>query len=227
MSGASPKNEVHRIRIGGRFGVLSRDQLKAERNGDLAGDLVLDGEQITDVAIEPLGPSVRVALGVDQLGRDPNLLVRSLDAPLQHVAHAELSANLLAVDRLVPIGERRVARNYKHVDDAREIERHILGNAVGEILLVRGAAKAGEGQHDNQQARCRVWIPDPGHPPSPGRGGNNHNAENCGDHPAPRSMPQYPGNRDRRVRWGDPCHRRDKAIAPPGNGLDAAGSVRP
>ncbi len=97
MSGASPKNEVHRIRIGGRFGVLSRDQLKAERNSDLAGDLVLDGEQITDVAIEPLGPSVRVALGVDQLGRDPNLLVRSLDAPLQHVAHAELAANLLAV----------------------------------------------------------------------------------------------------------------------------------
>jgi len=34
---------------------------------------------------------MRVALGIDQLGGDTHLLVRSLDAPFEDVTHAELA----------------------------------------------------------------------------------------------------------------------------------------
>ena len=44
---------------------------------------------------------MRIALGVDQLGVDPDLVAGSLDAAFEQVANAELAANLLRVDRLV------------------------------------------------------------------------------------------------------------------------------
>ena len=46
-----------------RPGGLRRDQLDAERVSELARYLVLQGEQIACVAIEALGPQMRVALG--------------------------------------------------------------------------------------------------------------------------------------------------------------------
>jgi hypothetical protein len=48
--------------------------------------------------------------------------------------------DLLCVDRLVPIGERRVAQDHEHVGDPRQIGREVLGNPVGKILLVGVAA---------------------------------------------------------------------------------------
>jgi hypothetical protein len=44
----------------GRPGGLCGDQLDAERVGEAARDLVLQGEQIVRVAVEPLGPQMRV-----------------------------------------------------------------------------------------------------------------------------------------------------------------------
>src|SRR5438105_2751986 len=74
------------------------DQLKVERNGDPARDLVLQGEQIAYVSVEALGPQMRVALGIDQLGVDADLVARPSDASLQYIAHAKLTADLLRVD---------------------------------------------------------------------------------------------------------------------------------
>jgi hypothetical protein len=44
---------------------LRLDQRDIQGNGDPAGDLVLQGEQIARVAVEPLGSQMRVALGID------------------------------------------------------------------------------------------------------------------------------------------------------------------
>jgi len=46
------------------------DQLHSERICEPTRDLVLQGEEITRVAIEPLGPEMRVCRGIDQLGAD-------------------------------------------------------------------------------------------------------------------------------------------------------------
>jgi len=56
---------------------------------------------------------VRVGLGVDQLGVDPDLVGRPPHAAFEHIAHAQFAADLLCVDRLVPVGKRGVARDHK------------------------------------------------------------------------------------------------------------------
>jgi len=45
---------------------------------------------------------MRIALGIDQLGVDPNLVGRPTDASFEHVANGELATDLLGVDWLVP-----------------------------------------------------------------------------------------------------------------------------
>jgi|SRR6516162_855923 len=95
---------------------------------------------------------MRVCLGIDQLSVDPNLIGRPPDAAFEHVAHTKLATDLLRVDRLVPIGERSVARNHQRLLDPRQIRRQILSYSIGEILLLRITAQVGERQDDNRQA---------------------------------------------------------------------------
>jgi hypothetical protein len=54
----------------GRPGCLRSDQLQVERVCNPASYLALQGEQINRVAVEPLGPQMRVGRGIDQLGAD-------------------------------------------------------------------------------------------------------------------------------------------------------------
>jgi len=96
---------------------------------------------------------MRISLGVDQLSVDADAASRPLDAPFQHIAHTQLAADLLCVDRLVPIGERGVARNHQHARNPRQLGRHILGDAIGKILLIGVVAEIGERQYDDRQAR--------------------------------------------------------------------------
>src|SRR5215469_16601573 len=90
---------------------LCPDELKTECNGDPACDLVLQGEQIDCVAVETLGPQMRVALRIDQLGVDTDLVTRPPGASFKHIAYAQFAADLPSVDRLFPVGERGVARD--------------------------------------------------------------------------------------------------------------------
>ena len=96
---APPENIIQRIGVGGRAGGLGADQRTVERDRDAAGDLVLQGEEVAHLAVEPLGPQMRVGCGVNQLGVDADLIARAAQAPLQHIAHAELAADLLCLDR--------------------------------------------------------------------------------------------------------------------------------
>src|SRR6516164_4972671 len=66
---------------------------------------------------------MRVALGIDQLGVDANLLARPLDAAFEHIAHPQLAADLLRVDRFVLVGEGAIARDHETVGDPRQIGR--------------------------------------------------------------------------------------------------------
>ncbi len=107
---------------------------------------------------------MRVALGIDQLGIDTDLVIRSADAPFEHIAHGKLAADLLCVNRFASIGERGIARDHEHPADPRQIGRHILGDSIREILLVGVITEIGERQHDNRQTRTdeglRYWRGD-------------------------------------------------------------------
>ena len=64
-------------------------QLDAQRGGHGRGNLVLHGEDIAQLAIEPLAPHVPAIDGRDQLRRDANALAGAPDAALEHVRHVE------------------------------------------------------------------------------------------------------------------------------------------
>jgi hypothetical protein len=63
--GATAENVVQHIGVFGGPGCLGGDQFEVERDSDSAGDLVLQREQIARVAVEALGPDMRVGLGID------------------------------------------------------------------------------------------------------------------------------------------------------------------
>ncbi len=132
-----------------RPGGVGVGQLEVERNSDPARNLVLQGEQIAGVAREPLCPKMRVGFGVDQLGSDANPASRPLDVSAQHITHTKLAADLLRVDRLVPVGESGVARDHEHVRDPRQIGRQIPGDPIGEILLFGVVTEVDKGQHND------------------------------------------------------------------------------
>jgi hypothetical protein len=126
-------------------GSFSADQLNVERSRDAACNLVLQREEIPRVAIEPLGPQMRIGCGVNQLGVDADPVARPPDASFHHITHTQLAADLLCVDRVVPVGERGIARDHEHIRKSREIGCQILGDPVGEILLLRVVAEIGKG----------------------------------------------------------------------------------
>ena len=85
-------------------GAVARRRLDppGQGRGDRGRDLVLDGEDVLEVAVVALGPEVVVGLGIDQLHRDAHPLPDLAHAALDDVLHAELGGELLHLDRLGP-----------------------------------------------------------------------------------------------------------------------------
>jgi hypothetical protein len=133
-----------------RPGCLRSDQLDAERVREPARDLVLQREQIARVAGETLGPQMRIGLGIDQLGTDADLVARPPNASFEHIAHAQLAADLLGIDRFVPVRERGIARDHEHIRESRQISREIFGDPVREILLLPVVAEVRKRQDDDR-----------------------------------------------------------------------------
>ena len=96
---------------------------------------------------------MRAGFRIDQLDIDPRLVPGPPHAAFEHVAHAELAADLPGIDRLPGIAEGGIAGDHEAGGDARQIGGQIVGDAVGEILLLRIVAEIGEGQHDDRQPR--------------------------------------------------------------------------
>jgi hypothetical protein len=99
---------------------LRRDQLYVDGTGQSGRDLVLHVEKVAALFVEALGPQMRPALGIDELGIEPHPLARVLHAAFEHVPHAELATDLAGVDRLAFVRERGVARDRKDTGTARE-----------------------------------------------------------------------------------------------------------
>ena len=90
-----------------------------------------------------------IRLGIDQLSVDAHFAARPPDASLEHIADAQLAADLLGVDPFIPVSEGRITRDHKAVCDARQIRCYILCDPIGEILLVGVTAEIGERQDDD------------------------------------------------------------------------------
>ena len=119
-------------------------------------------EEVGDRLVEPLGPEMIAALGVDQLHVDAHAISAALDAAFEHVADVELAPDLFEIDRLALVGEGGVAADHEHAAHARKVGRQALGDAVDEIVLLGIAADIGERQNDDREARrggfFRRWV---------------------------------------------------------------------
>jgi len=123
------------------------EDLRLDRAGDRVSDLVLQFEQIGEVTIISLGHDVMAGVCLDQLGGDANSTARFAHAAFEDVAYAQLLPDLFDVDGLALVGESRVAGDYWKGAPAGEHQNDVLGDAVGEKLLLGIAAKIGKRQH--------------------------------------------------------------------------------
>jgi hypothetical protein len=93
------------------------------------------------------------AAGVDELGVDPHPVAARLHRAFENIAHAQILADRLDVDRLALEGHGRVARDNECVAHARETGGQCVGQSVDEVVLRRIAGQIGEGQHDDRKTR--------------------------------------------------------------------------
>src|SRR5262249_56403206 len=93
------------------FALRQRDR---ERAHDLLHHLVLGREDVGEIAIEPLGPQMPAAAGIDELRRDAHAIAGLADAALEHEAHAEIPSDLLHFDGLALVDAGAAA-----LDDAQ------------------------------------------------------------------------------------------------------------
>ena len=73
---------------------LARGQVDLQRGDDGARDLVLEVEDVLEVAIVALRPEVKAGRGVDQLRIDPDPVRRAPDAAFEHVADPQVVGDL-------------------------------------------------------------------------------------------------------------------------------------
>jgi hypothetical protein len=111
-------------------------ELRRNRADDGLGDLILQLENIVERAFEALGPQMRPGGRIDQLPGDAHLVRRLAHAAFQHIAHAELAADLLHVDRAALVGEARITCDHEQPANARQGRDDVLHHAVGEVLLL-------------------------------------------------------------------------------------------
>src|SRR5262249_45359553 len=106
----------------------------------------LEVEDIFERAVEAVGPEMRTGCRVDQLPSDAHPLASLAHRAFEHVADAELTPDLLHIDRLALVGKGRIAGDDKEPTDARERGDDLLDHAVREIFLLRVATHIGERQ---------------------------------------------------------------------------------
>ena len=82
--------------------LLLRQKLDLELLDDRLGDLVLDGEDVGEVAVVAVGPEMAAGRPFDQLGVDPHPVPGLADAALDHIGDAQLLGDLLQVRRPCP-----------------------------------------------------------------------------------------------------------------------------
>jgi hypothetical protein len=139
------------------LGVTER-RLDHPRNAD--GDVILQFEHIFELTVEAVGPEMRPAQRVDQLRRDAHPVSALSHRAFEHVADAELAADLLHIDGLALVRKARIAGDHEEPADAGERSDDLFHHAIGEIFLLRIAAHIGEGQHRNRRL-VRQWERSP------------------------------------------------------------------
>ena len=124
-----------------------------KRVDDPTRDVVLDLEDIRQVAIVAVGPQVATGCCIDELRGNPHAIAGAPDRAFEHREHTKLAADGAKVDRASFISEARVARDHRQTGDLRQVGDDVFSDAVGEIFLLRIARHIGEWQNGDRCIR--------------------------------------------------------------------------
>ena len=100
------------------------------------GDLVLNSENIDQIAVVSFSPQMVAGNDLDELGRDANAVPRTTHTAFQHIANAEFMCDPLHVNCTALVGKAGVAERLA----ARQRRNDVFGDAVSKVLLFRVAA---------------------------------------------------------------------------------------
>ena len=167
-------------------------ELRLDRGDDRLGDLVLHREHVGEIAVVALRPDVAAGGDVVELRRDAHAVAALAHAALDHIADAEFLGDLLHVDGLALVDERRVARDHEEPAQLGQRGDDVLADAVGEILLLRIAAHVGEGKHRDGGPvgqRQAPGAPARGFHPPPDRRLCRFGSLDCGAHSPTKRRP--------------------------------------
>lgn len=138
-------------------GRLDIGQLNSQRVRQPRDNFVLCLQQIGLVIVEFLGPEMRAGLRVDELSVGADVLVGRLHRTFDHIAHAQLLADLPHIGRLALVGEGRIAGDDEAAGNARDVGRQFVGEHVGEIILLWIAGQILERQHHDAKPRTVIF----------------------------------------------------------------------
>jgi hypothetical protein len=119
----------------------------AQRRDDSVGDLVLDGEDVVQLAVVGFRPQVAILHRVDQLGSDAHPVAGLAHAALEDVVDLQLARDHRRAQLPALVGERRSARRHADVVHLDQHVEQFLGDTVREVLVVRVRAHVDERQH--------------------------------------------------------------------------------
>src|SRR5688500_16309618 len=107
-------------------------------------NLILDGENILQLAVITLGPELSVVAGIHELRGEPESLTRFAHASLEHSSNLKLPSDFANVLVLVLESEGRSPRRDLERLDLRKCVDDFLGHPVGERFPLRVGAQIAE-----------------------------------------------------------------------------------
>lgn len=130
---------------------LGASELRLDALDDPLGDLVLEGEEVVHVAVVALGPELLAEVRIHEPCRHAHPGAVAPDAAFEDVASPERTPDPAHVHVAVAVGEGRAAGDHREATPVGERRDHLLGEAVGEVLLVGALAQVLEGQHGHRR----------------------------------------------------------------------------
>ena len=99
------------------------------------------------MTIEAVGPQMRSAMYVNQLGGDSFLSPRLTHRTFDDIADAQFASNLCSIEGAPLVRETRAAGDHDEPADAGQRRDDLRYDSLGEVILLRVATQIGEGPH--------------------------------------------------------------------------------
>ena len=158
--GAAAAVALFGLEAGGRH----RRERPAKSFGHALRDLVLDGEDLAQLAIVLFRPELKAGLRLGEAHRDAQPVAGFPHAAFEQAADSQPLADFRNPEPARSV-KRRGPRDHAQSRNPAERVDHLFGHPVAEILLVLLGAQVGEGQHCDREALPRLQFHAPLGPP--------------------------------------------------------------